>query len=137
MFEVNLLAVLIAALVNIGVGMLWYSSKMFGVSWMRMVGLTPEHAEMGKKKMPLHAFYGFLSAFVMAYVLNHFGIAWGVFDWIGAMELAFWVWLGFQVPLLIGPALWEMRPWKLVAINAGYWFLTLNLASLILIWFAV
>ncbi len=136
MFEVNLLAVLVAAVVNMAIGMAWYNPKLFGTSWMKMVGLTPEMGEMGKKKMPLHAFLGLVAAFVMAYVLNHFGIAWGVFDWIGAVELAFWVWLGFLMPVLLGPALWEMKPWKLVVINASYWLVALIASSSVLMFFA-
>ncbi len=133
MFEVTLLPIFIAGIANVILGTIWYHPKVFGTLWMRGAGITPEQAEMGKKKMPLMAGLGFLAAMMIAYVMNHFGIAWGVFDWIGAVELGIWTWLGFTAPVLLGSILWEMRPVSYFLINASYWLISFITIALILV----
>lgn len=131
MFEVTLLPILIAAIVNVVLGMIWYNPKVFGTTWMTLGGHQP--TEHGKKMMPLMAFLGFLAAMVIAYVMNHFGIAWGVFDWIGAVELGFWCWLGFTAPTMLGVVLWEGKPFKYYAITAGFWLVSFITMGIILV----
>ena len=82
--------------------------------------------------MPVSAFFAFCASVVVAYVMNHFGIAWGVFDWIGGVELGFWCWLGFAAPVLLGPVLWEGKSTKLYAINAGFWLVSFIVMGVIL-----
>ena len=83
--------------------------------------------------MPLMMIVAVFAAVVMAYVMAHFGIAWGVFDVIGAIELAFWLWIGFVVPVTLGVVLWEGKSVKLFFINAGYWLVSMVVASVILV----
>ena len=45
----NLLFVVIAALVPIVIGFLYYSPKVFGNAWMKATGLTPEKLQSGNK----------------------------------------------------------------------------------------
>ena len=47
--EPNWLAVVIAAVVSIVLGFLWYG-PLFGKTWMRMTGHTKKDMEMAKKK---------------------------------------------------------------------------------------
>lgn len=134
MFEVTFLPIFIAGILNVVLGMVWYNPKVFGTAWMAGANVTPEMAERGKKKMPLMALIGLIAAMLVAYVMNHFGIAWGVFDWIGAVELAIWCWVGFVAPTLIGSVLWEMKPLKYYAINAGFWLTSFIVMALTLVW---
>lgn len=134
MFEVTLWGVLAAGVANVILGFIWYHPKVFGRPWMAMAGVTPEMMERGKRKMPLMAFLGLVSGIVMAYILNHFGIAWGVIDALGAAELAFWTWLGFVATVLLGSVLWEQKPFKYYLINAGYWLLALIVMAEIILW---
>ena len=136
MYEVSALPVILAGLANMISGFVWYNPKVFGDSWMHMVGLTKEKADASAKMMPVMSLIALFFAIVMAYVMAHFAIAWGVWDWIGSVELAFWLWLGFIVPPLLGAVLWEGKSWKLFAINAGYWFVGLCASSLVLISFS-
>jgi hypothetical protein len=132
MYEVALWPVLAAGIANVVVGFIWYNPKVFGAAWMRLSNISPETAERGKKMMPVMAFFGFLASVVAAYVMNHFGIAWGVFDWIGGIELGFWIWLGFAAPVLLGVVLWEGKSFKLFLINAGYWLVAFIVMGVIL-----
>lgn len=133
MFEVTFLPILVAGIANVILGMIWFHPKVFGTSWMMSAGITPEKAEAGKKRMPIMAFIAFLAAMVVAYVMNHFGIAWGVFDWIGGVELGFWCWAGFTAPTMLGMVLWEGKPIKYYAIVAGHWLVSFILMAVILV----
>jgi hypothetical protein len=133
MFEVNYIAVLVAGVANLVLGMIWYAPKIFGGAWMRMSSITPEMVERGKKKMPFMALTALVAGVIMAYVLSFFAIAWGVFDVIGAIELAFWTWLGFIAPVMLGSVLWEQRPLKLYVLNVGYWLVSLIVMAQILL----
>ncbi len=133
MFEITIVPILVAAIASVALGALWYSPKMFGTGWMQMVGLTDERAALHKKKMPLHILVGFVSLVVMAYVLAHFGMAWGVYNVATALELGFWVWIGFQVPILLGAVLWELKPWRLFVLNAAYHLIAVMLMATILV----
>ena len=133
MFEVTFLPILVAGIANVILGMIWYNPRVFGSAWMAGMTMTPEMAEKGKKRMPLMALISFLAAMVVAYVMNYFGIAWGVFDWIGAVELGFWCWVGFVAPTMLGMVLWEMKPVKYYAIVSGFWLVSFIMIAVILV----
>ncbi len=133
MYEVTALPVLLAGLANVIIGFIWYNPKVFGDAWITMSGLDREAMAKNTKMMPLMALIGLVTSIVMAYVLAHFYIAWGVWDWIGAAELSFWIWLGFVMPPALGVFLWEGKSFKLVLINAGFWFVSMIAMGVILI----
>jgi hypothetical protein len=133
MFEVSFLPILVAGIANIVLGMIWFHPKVFGSSWMGGANISAADMAAGKKKMMVSAFIAFLGAMVVAYVMNHFGIAWGVFDWIGAVELGFWCWVGFVAPTMLGMVLWEQKPFKQYAIVAGQWLVSFVMMAVILV----
>ncbi len=133
MYEVTLWPVLAAGIANLVIGFIWYHPSVLGTIWMQLAGIAPAQMEAGKKKMPIIMIVAVLAAVVMAYVMAHFGIAWGVFDVVGAVELAFWLWIGFVVPVSLGVVLWEGKSVKLFAINVGYWLVAMVVASIILV----
>jgi hypothetical protein len=61
----------------------------------------------------------FVRNLVIAFVLAHFVVHLEISDWKGAVQLALWVWAGFQAMLLIGAVLHEKLPWRLYAIHVG------------------
>lgn len=121
----SFLTLLIAGFANVAIGMLWYSPKIFGGPWIRMSNITPEQAERGAKRRWISAIVGFLAAVFMAWVLSIVEVAFGVYDWIGGMDVGFWIWAGFVAPVLLGSVLWEAHPFKLYVINALYWLVAL------------
>lgn len=131
--NVNLVAVLVAAAVQMALGFLWYSPMLFGNTWMKLVGIKPSDMEKGKKEMPKSAGLGFLAAVVMTFILAQV---------IGFMQAAtlvdgvlagFWMWLGFVATVLAGFVIWEGKPVKLYLINSGYYLVALLLSSAILV----
>ena len=127
----NILAVLVAALVASGIGALWYSPLLFANVWMREAGVSQEDVESGKKKMPFYILINVIAAAVLAWVLAHFAVVWGSLTVGSALELAFWVWIGFMVPMHINSVLWEGKSLKYFAINAGYWLVSVIAISVI------
>ncbi len=133
---INYLAVLVAAVVNIVLGMLWYG-PVFGKTWMDAMGISAKVAAAAKKKgMGAKNYVGMIVvSLVFSYVLAHFVDFLDVVDLNGAFQLGFWVWLGFMATIHIGSYLWEGRPFKLFVLNAGYSLVQIVLLSWILaIW---
>ena len=134
MIEVNYVAVLIATFAGFFLGFTWYHPSVFGTMWMRLSGITPAMAEAGKKNMMQSMVLGFVSTFVTAYVLAHFAAVWGAVDFTGALQLGFWIWLGFQMPIQLGSVLWEQKSWNLFALNGAYWLCGTIVMAEVLVW---
>jgi len=133
--SINYWAVLVAAIVSMGIGSLWYG-VLFVKPWMRMMGYTEESMK-GMRMTPKKAMtLQFIVSLIMAYVLAYFVIVAGAFDslsvWGAGVATAFWIWLGFIVPITIGIVLWENKPWKLWFINASNYLVTLLIMGAIL-----
>ncbi|MBI5139353.1 DUF1761 domain-containing protein [Candidatus Nomurabacteria bacterium] len=130
----NLVALLLAALANMAVGMVWYG-PLFGKTWMGLMGMTPD----SMKTMPLTAkqaiFGGFITSLIMSYVLAHFAYLSGVENFWGGLQLAFWVWLGFVATTSVSSFLWEGKPFKLFVLNAVEELIALSLMVAVLLCF--
>ena len=80
--------------------------------------------------------------FFLAYVLAYTLAAWSPETWDSALAgqtpvtlslcTAFFIWLGFMVPVLINSVTWEQKSWKLFSINGTYYFFILFIAALVL-----
>lgn len=132
-FDLNYWAILVSGLSSMIIGGLWYSPLLFGNMWAREAGWTKEAMEAAKKKKMTGAYVTqFITALVASFVLAHFVYALDVFNFTNAMQLAFWIWLGFQLTQLIGSMLWENKSGKFVAINAANNLVTLAVSATIL-----
>ncbi|MBI4361338.1 DUF1761 domain-containing protein [Candidatus Micrarchaeota archaeon] len=131
--NVNLVAVLVAAVVQMALGFLWYSPMLFGNSWMKLVGIKPSDMEKGKKEMPKSAGLGFLAAVVMTFILAQVIGFMQAATLVDGLLAGFWMWLGFVATVLAGFVLWEGKPVKLYLINSGYYLVALLLSSAILV----
>jgi len=111
-------AVIAAAVLSFLMGGLWYSPLLFGGAWMALRGMgVGAMAEMSPSPGSLVA--EFLRGLVVAYVLARFVVRLQVADWLAAVRLALWVWLGFQAMAIVGSVIHEGYAWQLYAIHAG------------------
>lgn len=133
MTEVSLLSIVLAGIVSFIIGYIWYHPRVFGGVWMRLANVQPEHVERGKRQMPVSAPVALLGSMLIAYAMNQFGLAWGVFDIGEAARFGFWCWAGFVAPTMLGQVLWEHRPFALYLLNAGYWLLSMIVMAIILL----
>ncbi len=115
--NVNIIAVLVATIAAYFVGAMWHG-PLFGSKWMELMNLTP--AKMKKMKFtPIQAMsIGFVITFIATWVLAVFLTNVGALHALESMIVAFFLWLGFSLPILAGNVLWEGRSFKLFLFNA-------------------
>lgn len=132
---VNYWAVLVAALVQMVIGAVWYSPLLFGKAWLTMMNFTKESMEANKKKAQRGYLLMMLSAVVMCYVLAHFVSYVGATTALAGALTGVWVWLGFVATVTLGGFLWEGKSFKLYLLNVAYWLVTLILTgALLAVW---
>ncbi len=122
----NIVAHLLAGVAALVIGFLWYHSKTFGNTWMRGVGMTEEKFASGNMAVR----YGL--TFLMALILSVF-----VAFFAGGHEekvltrLQHFAFHGAQLggvvvmPIVVIVSLFEQLDFKTIAINVGYWIVTL------------
>ncbi len=133
--SINYWAVLASAIASMVIGFLWYG-PLFGKLWMQLSGMTDKKLKDAKKKgMGKTYAIAFLSTLVMSFVLAHF------IDYVeatritDALQLAFWLWLGFIATVQLGSILWEGKPVKLYLINVAHYLAALAvMASILAVW---
>lgn len=163
---INWIAILVAALLPIIVGFIWYNPKVFGTAWMKAADMTEE--KMQRTNMGLIIGISFVLSLLLALFMNTvvihqthlqsllmsepgFGdpnsevglllqdlmtkygdnyrtFKHGLFHGIVAGIV-------FALPVLGINALFERRGFKYIALNGGYWIVTLGLmGGLICAW---
>ena len=128
----NYVALLAAAIASTIVGMLWYT-VIFGKMWMRLMGISKEKMEeMKRRGMGQTYAMNFIATLVMGYVLAQFTVGWNVANAADALQLAFWVWLGFIATTMIGSVLWDRKPVKLYMINVLFQLVSVSIMAVIL-----
>jgi hypothetical protein len=122
--EVNYLAVLLAGVVTMVVGFLWYGPMLFAKPWMKLMGHTKESIEKEKTNMGKTYGTSFVLALVTAYVLSHVMTLSQNFYNTSAVATgltsAFWMWLGFIMPVQATDVLFGSKKFRLFLINTGY-----------------
>ena len=129
--HLNHMAILVAALIQFFLGALWYS-LFFAKPWMALTGHTPGERPKGAI---VAMFSSFIGGLILSLVLAHV-VAWsgvGTVGW-GAV-IGFICWLGCIAAPLLSETLYEKRPYRLFAINSGYWLVSLLISgALLAVW---
>jgi hypothetical protein len=125
---VNYLAVLVASIATMVIGMVWYNPKIgFGKVWMKLVGMT--HKDTKKEGMAKPVIINFIATLVTVWVLSNFITPGNVKE---SLMTTGWLWLGFVATISLGGVLWEKRPLKLWSINVANSLVSLLVSGLIL-----
>tara|TARA_R110001592_G_scaffold277335_3_gene544415 strand:- start:465 stop:950 length:486 start_codon:yes stop_codon:yes gene_type:complete len=151
--EMNYLILLAAALLPMIIGFIWYNPKVFGNVWMKAADMTEE--KMKGANMVLVFGLSYLFSIILASALMGIVIhQWGVFSLVGGNPevlnsgtaadfmaeygtnfrtfkhgLLHGVIAGFTLalPILATNAMFERKGFKYIAVNAGYWIVTMGL----------
>ena len=155
--ETNFLFLALAALVPLVMGFLWYGPLLFQKAWMKQLGFTEESLKGGNMALIfiLSYVFSFLLAFFLQFITIHQTGAYASMIESGSMELTGEALEHFKeyldaygsnyrtfkhgalhgamtgifivLPVLATQAMFERKSVKYVAINAGYWILTIAL----------
>ena len=106
----------VAVLVKIVVGALWYSPLLFLKEWQRLSGVSDEAMKGGMAKGMATWIVG---ALLMTFVLAHAVFYAGAHGVGTGAAVGFFNWLGFILVVQLDDWAAARRPFKLLAINAG------------------
>jgi len=145
--------ILVAGLIPLATGFIWYNPKVFGNAWMKSAGLNEEKLKGANMPMIFGLCYLFgvmLASAIMTIVIHQFGFN-SVMQGDNSAETAAYMKNFFEtyggrfrtfkhgalhgtisglfiaMPVLGTAALFERKGFKYVAIHTGYWMFTLAL----------
>ncbi len=113
--QIDVLTVIIAAILNMVIGFLWYSKWLFGPAWMRLCHMKKEDCCAGKACWVYMA----IVSLVIAYFLAFFEAYLGVTTVTDGMFVGFCIWLGFVATTQISSVIWGRAPFKLFLVDTG------------------
>jgi len=120
--SLNNLAILVSAIILWVLGAIWYS-LLFAKPWLELTGVKREPGKRDGMLLGMTA--SFLCDLVLSLILsmlimwsNATGFKYGAV--IGVL-----VWMAFIAATTLPQGLYEKKPFKLFAINSGYWLLGL------------
>ncbi len=134
--EVNYLAILLAGVSSMVVGMIWYSPSVFGNTWMKLAKINRKELEAHQKKNWINYVCVFIASLFTAYILAHVTfLSHEFFDntfMAAALGTAFWLWLGFTAARILTHDLFEMRRKKLTLLTISHELVTVMVMALII-----
>jgi hypothetical protein len=138
--QLNLVAIGLAIVVNFFLGYVWYT-PLFGKRWIKEVGLPEGHEAQGSE-LAKALLGNLLGCALLAFVLATNMAVWLPSTWgvqaaapgaiSQALQAAGFTWLAFYLPPMLNGVLWERRSWTLLAINGGYYLVSLLVAAMLI-----
>lgn len=150
----NFYAILVASFTSLLVGFIWYHPKVFGTIWMNGAKLTEDDLKKSNmtKVFVLTLFFSFLLALIMPVLvihqfgplgmiggpdmvatakpsyqafMNDYGDAYRTFK--HGMLHGFMSGLFIALPISAIGGLFDQKPWKYIAVDAGYWIVVMTI----------
>ncbi len=128
---INYLAIVIAILINMGLGALWYSPVLFAKPWMAANGFTEESIKEAGGATKGYV-VSIIVSVVVALAIASFAKAADSDTAIEGLMLGLAAGLGFVATTAGVSYLFESRPLKLYLINAGYPVVSFALMGLLI-----
>ena len=125
----NWVAIIAAAVVNIGLGSLWFSPVLFQKPWVAMrVDKNPMSGVVSPLLYVITAVGALVSAITLDWII---GLA-HASSLLGGAIIGLYAGLGFVAPAILGDNLFNERPFKLYLIVAGFPVVSLLLMGAII-----
>jgi hypothetical protein len=118
--NINLIAVIIAALIYYAGGAFWYSPLLFGKPWMSAIGLTDEKIKSRRKEAWKSYLTALISALLISYGIARIEMYMVVDSFSGGLHTGFWSWLCFVITTAATNNAFADRPFRLLLIDSGY-----------------
>lgn len=129
---VNPVAIALAAIVNIVIGMLWYSSLLFGNYWLKLINKKQEELKMSFTDIISSIISAVLVAIGLNSVLQYSLILSGLNIWVNAILTAFMITATLVAPAMYNSVIYEGKSKKLFLLNIAHKFVELCLMGLVL-----
>lgn len=114
--NVNILAVIVGAVINMALGFLWYSKALFGKQWMAAMGKTEDQLGSPGPGYALTTLGAIVSSFTLALIVNAAGSASLLEGALTGLTVA----IGLIATAFAAEYIFADRGMKLYLINAGY-----------------
>ncbi len=124
----NWILTIVAAIVGMIIGMVWYNPKVFGTVWMKWGNIKPSKDKKMHAWQPITAF---VAQLIMAFVLAIFIDLLQSNIW-QALMTALFLWIGFIATVGIGVVLWEGKSVKLYLLNSAYYLVVILVMAAII-----
>ncbi|MEX0696849.1 MAG: DUF1761 domain-containing protein [Dongiaceae bacterium] len=124
---VSWIAVIVAAVVRIAIGAVWYAPPVFGKQWQVATGVEQGPSEM-PQAIAVQALGSLVMAYVLAQVIGHYetdGLLAGAL--VGIL-----MWVGFVATIMLPGVLFEKRSLGFFGIYSGYQLVTLAIMGAII-----
>ncbi len=125
LLDLNPPAVLVAAILHMVTGLVWFHPRLFGPLWS---ALTGKQLKPAVRWVPAAAVGHLLIALALGAVVYLAGATTA----LDGLAVAALVWLGFVVTLETGELVWEKIPFRLFLLRIGDHFVGLGLAGITL-----
>src|SRR5579863_6766785 len=127
----SIIPIIVVTILNIFLGMLWYSPLIAGNMWVKAHKLDPK-----KLKPTLMHYLGsilvsFVTALILAILLDQFQIM----DWQSALVFALFLWIGLIATNHFSGVIWAGKPLAVYFIDVTYLLVSIVMMSVLLsIW---
>lgn len=130
--NINLVAVLVAAIVSMVVGLVWYSPWFFGKAWMKEIGITPgPEADAKKKGMWKTFLLSFLLTIVTSYVIAVVVNSMFMRDIYAALITGLTLSIGFIMSVRLNDKLFTPVSWTVFLISTGYYTISIVIMTVV------
>jgi hypothetical protein len=131
-FGVNYLAIVVAAVVALVIGFIWYSPRVFGNRWMAYLGTT--QAQLGNPG-PSGMAVGVVASLLNTWVLAVLSLNLGGKSLTDGILLGALAWLGFMATITAAQISFEKKPWGLWTLNNAHNLLVqVLMGAIVTIW---
>jgi hypothetical protein len=131
--DVNIVALVLATLVSMVVGFIWYSPALFAKPWAQLTGRKMNEMGNGVSGYVITTVAAFVQAFILLHLVTYAAYFYPDYSHLSVGVLtAVWAWVGFVfVPQLVNGVFAGSRK-KLLAINSGYFLVILLINGVLL-----
>ena len=131
LFKRTILSVIVALVAAAFISGIWYSPMLFGRQWVALRSAAL-HVAPDPYIAPWKPLVEVIREIVVAYVLTRLVSLLQITRLTSALNLGFWVWMGFPVTMLVGASLWDNKPWALSLIHGGDWLTKMIVMSVVI-----